>query len=162
MFVLPVSLSAWYGGFRPGLFATLVSAVVAEVFFVRPYLQVKIDAGVDAVHFILFLFVGGLISWLSEKRLVEALAAKKSGELLNETGQHLEAMVQASPLAIMVVNQKAEVQLWNPAAERIFGWRADGSHWTPDPDRSERAPRQLSRQFSKDACTWRGRRSEGN
>ena len=124
MFVLPVSLSAWYGGFRPGLFATLVSAVVAEVFFVRPYLQVKIDAGVDAVHFILFLFVGGLISWLSERRLVEALAAKKSAAMLNETGQHLEAMVQASPLAIIVVNQKAEVQLWNPTAERIFGWRA--------------------------------------
>jgi PAS domain S-box-containing protein len=125
MFVLPVSLTAWYGGLRPGLFATVVSAFVAELFFVRPYRFAKIDGGVDAVHFILFLFVGGLISWLSERRLVEARAAKKSGELLNETGQHLEAMVQASPLAIVVVNQKSEVQLWNPAAERIFGWRAD-------------------------------------
>jgi PAS domain S-box-containing protein len=122
IFVLPVSLSAWYGGFRPGLFATLLSAVVAEFFFVAPYLSVKIDAGVDAIQFILFLFVGGLISWLSEKRLIEARAAKQSDDLLHETGQHLEALVEASPLAIMVVNDKAQVQLWNPAAERIFGW----------------------------------------
>ncbi|MGH9424723.1 MAG: ATP-binding protein [Terriglobia bacterium] len=122
MFVLPVSLSAWYGGLRPGLFATLVSALVAEAFFVRPYLPEKLDAGVDAVQFTMFLFVGGLISWLSERRLVEALAAKKSDDLLHETGQHLEALVQASPLAIMVVNEKTQVQLWNPAAQRIFGW----------------------------------------
>jgi PAS domain S-box-containing protein len=122
IFVLPVSLSAWYGGFRPGLFATLLSALIAEFFFVPPYLSVKIDAGVDAIQFILFLFVGGLISWLSEKRLIEARAAKQSDDLLHETGQHLEALVEASPLAIMVVNDKAQVQLWNPAAERIFGW----------------------------------------
>jgi PAS domain S-box-containing protein len=122
MFVLPVSLSAWYGGFRPGLFATLLSALVAEVFFVRSHHPMRIDAGVDAVQFALFLFVGGLISWLSEKRLAEALAAKRSDDLLHETGQHLEALVDASPLAIMVVNDKAQVQLWNPAAERIFGW----------------------------------------
>ena len=122
MFVLPVSLSAWYGGLLPGLFATLLSAVVAELFFVRPYLSAKIDTKVDAVQFILFLFVGGLISWLSERRLVEALAAKKSDDLLHATDQHLQALVQASPLAIMVVNEKAQVQLWNPAAERIFGW----------------------------------------
>jgi PAS domain S-box-containing protein len=122
MFVLPVSLSAWYGGLLPGLFATVLSALVAELFFVRPYLSVKIDTEVDAVQFILFLFVGGLISWLSERRLVETLAAKKSDDLLHETDQHLQALVQASPLAIMVVNEKAQVQLWNPAAERIFGW----------------------------------------
>ena len=70
----------------------------------------------------MFLFVGGLISWLSEKRLIEARAAKKSDDLLHETGQHLEALVEASPLAIIVVNDQAQVQLWNPAAERIFGW----------------------------------------
>ena len=122
MFVLPVSLSAWYGGLRTGLFATLISALAAEVLFVRPYLSVKIDAGVDAVEFVLFLFVGGLISWLSERRLVEAFAAKRSDDLLHETGQRLQALVQASPLAIMVVNEKSKVQLWNPAAERIFGW----------------------------------------
>jgi PAS domain S-box-containing protein len=122
MFVLPVSLSAWYGGFRTGLFATLSSGLLAEVFFVRSYHPLKIDAGVDAVQFAMFLFVGGLISWLSEKRLVEARAAKKSDDLLHETGQHLDALVEASPLAIMVVNAKAQVQLWNPAAERIFGW----------------------------------------
>jgi len=120
MFVLPVSLCAWYGGLRPGLFATLLSAAVAHFLFVRPYLAV--NAGVDAVQFVLFLFVGGLISWLSEKRLREARAAKRSEERLQETAQHLEALVQASPLAIMVVDHNAQVQLWNPAAEHIFGW----------------------------------------
>ena len=122
MFVLPVALSAWYGGFRPGLFATLLSAAIADFFFVQPYFALKLNLGEDALQFVMFLFVGGLISWLSEKRLREARAAKRSENLLEETGQHLEALVHASPLAIMVLDRKARVQLWNPAAERIFGW----------------------------------------
>lgn len=122
MFVLPVSLSAWYGGLAPGLFATLLSAAVADVFFVRSQQLFTIDPTVDVVQFAMFLFVGGLISWLSEKRLAETLAAKRSDELLHETGQHFETLVQASPLAIMVLDDKAQVQLWNPAAERVFGW----------------------------------------
>jgi PAS domain S-box-containing protein len=122
MFVLPVALSAWYGGLWPGLFSTLLSAAIADYFFVPPYLALKFNLGVDAIQFAMFLFVGGLISWLSEKRLREARAAKRSENLLEETGQHLEALVQASPLAIMVLDRKARVQLWNPAAERIFGW----------------------------------------
>jgi PAS domain S-box-containing protein len=122
MFVLPVALSAWYGGLRPGLFATLLSAAIADYFFVKPYLVLKFNLGVDGIQFAMFIFIGGLISWLSEKRLREASAAKRSDNLLQETGQHLEALVLASPLAIMVLDHKARVQLWNPAAERILGW----------------------------------------
>src|ERR1039458_2623440 len=37
--------------------------------------------------------------------------------------QHsLRALVQSSPLAILELNREAKVRLWNPAAERMFGW----------------------------------------
>lgn len=38
---------------------------------------------------------------------------------------NLEALVEASPAALIEVDTEGRVALWNPAAERMFGWRAD-------------------------------------
>jgi PAS domain S-box-containing protein len=39
-----------------------------------------------------------------------------------EQAQNLRALVQASPLAIMTLDPAGSVTMWNPAAERLFGW----------------------------------------
>jgi two-component system, cell cycle sensor histidine kinase and response regulator CckA len=36
--------------------------------------------------------------------------------------QTLDSVIQASPLAILTVDRNQRVVMWNPAAERIFGW----------------------------------------
>ena len=47
---------------------------------------------------------------------------KRADEALREANQNLRALIQASPLAIVAVDLQANVLIWNPAAERIFGW----------------------------------------
>jgi PAS domain S-box-containing protein len=42
---------------------------------------------------------------------------------LRKTIQTLEAVIQASPLAIIAMDPKGCVQMWNVGAERMFGWR---------------------------------------
>ena len=44
---------------------------------------------------------------------------------LQETNQELQALIQASPVAITVLDRQGIVKRWNPAAEQIFGWRAN-------------------------------------
>lgn len=44
---------------------------------------------------------------------------------LQETNRQLHALIQASPLAITVLDRQGRVNLWNPAAERIFGWQTE-------------------------------------
>ena len=39
-----------------------------------------------------------------------------------EQAQTLRTLIQASPLPIIARDRDAKVQIWNPAAERIFGW----------------------------------------
>ena len=39
-----------------------------------------------------------------------------------EQTETLRALIQASPLGIIAHDGDAQVQMWNPAAERIFGW----------------------------------------
>ncbi|MEJ5309120.1 MAG: PAS domain S-box protein [Anaerolineae bacterium] len=47
---------------------------------------------------------------------------KQSEEALREAKQSMETLIKASPLAIIALDQAMNVRLWNPAAERIFGW----------------------------------------
>ena len=57
---------------------------------------------------------------------VQDIAAEKRAEAeLARANALLDGLVRASPLAIVAVDIEGEVDLWNPAAERLFGWKAD-------------------------------------
>ncbi|VXD12283.1 putative Multi-sensor hybrid histidine kinase [Planktothrix serta PCC 8927] len=47
---------------------------------------------------------------------------KKTEAALQEVNDLLQATIQAAPVAIDVIDQNGKVLVWNPAAERIFGW----------------------------------------
>jgi PAS domain S-box-containing protein len=47
---------------------------------------------------------------------------KQFEEALREANQSLETLIKASPLAIVAYDLDLNIRLWNPAAERIFGW----------------------------------------
>lgn len=44
--------------------------------------------------------------------------------IAQERNQILRAVVEASPVSIIVIDPGGIVRLWNPAAERLFGWNA--------------------------------------
>ena len=56
------------------------------------------------------------------ERVVELHRAEERVEGTLET---LRAVFQASPLPIVALNRKEEVEFWNLAAERVFGWPAE-------------------------------------
>ncbi|MEY3868115.1 MAG: hypothetical protein RLZZ338_2006 [Cyanobacteriota bacterium] len=65
------------------------------------------------------------------KRIVRTYGAcqditeqKQAEAQLKQTNQSLEALIDASPLAIVVIDAQALVRIWNPAAELLFGWQA--------------------------------------
>ena len=43
-------------------------------------------------------------------------------EELRESNQTLRTLIQAAPLPILAIDRDANIRMWNPAAERIFGW----------------------------------------
>ncbi|MCP3136574.1 ATP-binding protein [Pyxidicoccus xibeiensis] len=60
---------------------------------------------------------------LARARLLEQ--EQRARLALAEANQRLAAIIQASPAAIMLLDLDGTVRLWNPAAERVFGWTAD-------------------------------------
>ncbi|MGB6410706.1 MAG: PAS domain S-box protein [Candidatus Deferrimicrobiaceae bacterium] len=61
-----------------------------------------------------FEYVDGLLLDITDRKAKE--------EELRATNQALQTLIEASPLAIMALDTEGHVTLWNPAAEKIFGW----------------------------------------
>ncbi len=80
------------------------------------------------------LFVLAALSWYAARYVEKALhAARQSREAQQETAQTLQALIQASPLPIMTLDTDGHVRIWNPAAERLFGWSAEEVLNGPEP-----------------------------
>ena len=68
---------------------------------------------------------------------------KRSGEQLVEAYQTLACIVEQSPNAIVSIDSKGNVQLWNPAAERILGWKAAEVYGKPLPIFGQNPPESI-------------------
>jgi PAS domain S-box-containing protein len=62
-----------------------------------------------------FLFLQGLALDITER--------KRAEEALRATTHTLQTLIQASPLAIITLDLDFKITLWNPGAERIFGYK---------------------------------------
>ena len=58
-------------------------------------------------------------------RMELARQHRSAEQKVHTLASRLQAIVQSSPLAILSLDPDGRVTSWNPAAERIFGWRAD-------------------------------------
>jgi PAS domain S-box-containing protein len=82
---------------------------------------------------------------------------KRAEEALRESNETLRALINASPLAIMAIDPGSKVTMWNPAAERIFGWTESEvlGQYIPivPPDKSAEHDELRVRAFSGDTFT---------
>src|SRR5690606_10421588 len=61
----------------------------------------------------------------AERELRDVTAIVTAERALYQAHESLRALVVASPLAIVMLDAQCDVTLWNPAAERLFGFAAD-------------------------------------
>jgi len=63
---------------------------------------------------------GKLISYQAAH--VDITDRKQMEESLRESSESLRALINESPIAVVALDPEGNVTLWNPAAEKIFGW----------------------------------------
>ena len=95
-------------------------------------------------------------SWLSYLADVawEISARKRSEEALQEQDTRIRAITDSAHDAILMINSRGEVSYWNPAAERILGYRSDEAlgrdlHELLTPERYLKAARSAFAEFVK-------------
>jgi len=110
-------------GPRGASLLTLTVAVLAVGYTVQgggPFVMRTVPSTDTALLlYIAILAVTGLV-------LGPTTAGRQRAEgALREAHESLEAVIQSSPLAIYTLDTASTVRSWNPAAEALYGWRAD-------------------------------------
>jgi len=117
--VAAVIVTAAFAGFGPAVTATLLSAAGALALHGRDGLS-RVDVFTTLLFIGLGLVVAALGGWLQKARLRSTANAKA----LIERQTYLTSVLDTVPDAIIVIDKAGLVQSFSPAAERLFGWRA--------------------------------------
>ena len=76
LFIIPVAVSAWYGGLGPGLLATLLCGLANQYILTEPNFSFTDFDMADWKRLTLFLITGGILTWLIETTRI----ARQRGE----------------------------------------------------------------------------------
>src|SRR5262249_22935516 len=120
IFAIAVILTSWFGGFWPGLVATILSLLTVDYFFFAPkYSLFRYDSSLDEILAISF-GIFGILSCLIFARLRGSVKTER------ETMARFRLLVEGvKDYAIFMLDAQGRVASWNSGAEQIKGYRAN-------------------------------------
>jgi len=93
LFFAAVMLSSWYGGFRPGVVATILSVSCINYFFLAPYFALSY-ATADLLVLAVFTSTALLISYLNAARIKAENALRQRAIAMAQMNEDLENRVR--------------------------------------------------------------------
>lgn len=123
VFIVPIILSAWYGGFGPGIVATFVAAMVGTYFFVPPRFSLILPTIAEVMHVTLFVCQGVLISMLLQSLHNSRQQVVLSNRNLTQSEERFRLLIESvSDYAIFMLDPDGRIITWNLGAERMTGY----------------------------------------
>jgi len=146
LFLLGVALAAWYGSFRAGLFATVLSTLASIFYLIEPFHSWQIAEQREWLRTLLLLSVGGVLSLMIsllrreernaltevlrqkerlEQEIVERQRAEQAlsaahDEVVNERNR-LEAIMETLPVGVAILDAKGGIIGANRAVDQVWG-----------------------------------------
>ena len=130
-----VAVAALYGGLAGGLTATVVSAALADYFWIEPVGRFEIANAADVIGIIIFLMMGTFVSCLAEavfraqaraNRAEEqsrfAAEREKAAVELQQSESRYRELVQNANSAIIRWKRDGTITFINEYAQRFFGY----------------------------------------
>jgi len=114
-FFAAVAVSAWYGGFGPGVFATALATLAGDYFLMPPTHTFGSLAPNDAVRIVLFAFGSILIAVLMEVR-------KRSAEAIRQEREWLRVVLASISDGVIATDTNGHVTFMNHVAQDLTGW----------------------------------------
>jgi len=127
-FLLAVILTAWFGGGRPGLLATLLSALALAYFHLPPIHNFRVDPS-NRIPLLLFVVSAVLVSWLSARMNrtlaqlrrvrdeLETRVQERTAELRDQA-----ALLDLTHDTVFARDMNDVITYWNRGAKELYGW----------------------------------------
>jgi PAS domain S-box-containing protein len=133
-----VTAVAWYGGFGPGMFATLLAVVAADVLFVAPVGTLAMPAMADSVATIAFVFAAGFIvaavdamHRARERVAREGDERRLAEQALADARDLLSTTLTSIGDGVIVTDAAGRITFVNAEAARLTGWTPDEAAGQP-------------------------------
>ncbi len=128
-----VLVAAAYGGLGPGVFATLLGALVGDYFFLSPVGTLVPPSAAHGLTTVLFVVQGLAISalgaWLSSSRWraeESALRAGQDRESLGESEERYRAVIEQATEGIYLLDAETKrIVETNPALQWMLGYSGE-------------------------------------
>jgi signal transduction histidine kinase len=111
-----VLVAGIYGEWAPGLLATAIGALGAQLFFL-PDIDGASVTGRDFITLLLFLAIGTTVTWINVQR-------RKSLRAATENERWLATTLRSIGDAVIATDRAGRVRFLNAAAEELTGWRS--------------------------------------
>lgn len=153
LFYVAVMVSAWYGGLKPGLLATVLSTLAINYFFFKPFEPHNITNLSRLIPLVVFIMAAVLISLLNESRRTAQRKAEASLKSLRESEARFGRLTESNIIGVIVANlngsiieaNNAFLQMLNYTREDLRSGRIRWGEITPPEyiEVSERAIEEL-------------------
>ncbi|MCU0518778.1 MAG: ATP-binding protein [Oscillatoria sp. Prado101] len=126
LFFGAVIVSAWYGGFGPGVLASFLAASASNYFFLSPRYSLEIGNFGQTLNLGLFVLEGLLVSWTIAALKSATEKAEKQQEILRQTQEIGNFLVNSlKDCAIFTLNPEGRSVSWNAGSEMIMGYGSE-------------------------------------
>jgi len=124
LFFLPIVVSAWYGGWGPGLLATALATLSSDFFFIAPAYSFTITSLSRGLRLVLFVIEGLSVSWLSAVLRAAKQRSEANALALHQSEERFRLLVESvQDYAIFALDPDGYIVSWNVGAERIKGYQ---------------------------------------
>ncbi|MBD2564961.1 PAS domain S-box protein [Nostoc foliaceum] len=121
-FYAAIAISAWYGGMKPGLLATVLFILSVSYFFLDPIHSLAIADQGNFIRLSLSALVAFLISYLiSELRNAKYQIERLNNRRLQESKEQLQLAMQAAEMGMWNWNIVTGEITWTSEHEKLFG-----------------------------------------
>ncbi len=120
VFAIAVMVSAWAGGWKPGLLATGLAVFENVWFFFPPYLHKGAAFHAETFHLSLFVGMALLICWFNAE-------LRSAQEALERSEEHFRSLVVNSPYGICRCTPDGTLEDANPTVAAMLGFDSSAS-----------------------------------
>ncbi|MEP6848709.1 MAG: sensor histidine kinase [Acidobacteriota bacterium] len=120
LFLVAIVLSAWLCGFRAGIFASVISGLILDYYFVPPTYEM-IASRDEIVRFILFVTEGVIISWVLDAQRRASDEVQISREQLQALSNHLQTVRESE-------QKRIALEIHDELGQSLTGLKM-GVHW---------------------------------
>jgi PAS domain S-box-containing protein len=122
LFFASVTVSTWYGGFKPGLLANVLSILSIDYFFLSPKFSLYVNDSSSVMRLVLFMLVTTFINWVNSELLTTKENLKKSVQQLAASELKFRRLQNANIIGVITADMNGSILEANEAFLEIFNY----------------------------------------